>query len=205
MLECFVTSNTLFIPFFSLIFFSRAQSEDELLHHFKPELLKISPVVQLDLPLSFEHSELSKDNINNSHNIIPQPNGEILHFPSIIINNLRHEENHENHENNENQENHENHEHQENINNLENNNGFIPESIALDEMVGRDENDLKTNYLGFIIIIMTNSVVLQVFLLLIMAFFLWNMSYIIVIMYFGILDIAEFKINIDALRVSKFL
>ena len=81
-------------------------------------------------------------------------------------------------------------------NNPENN---IQESQGLDE-----EPEQKTNYSSFIMIVLTNSILLQGFLILMIAYFLWDMSYIVIILFLCTLDIGAIKITIDSLRNSKF-
>jgi len=167
----------LFVP----IFYSfRFHSNDELFQHKKPEHIKIQQLLDSDLPISIRNSEYSKAEISINHMAVHLPfaNDQI---PEEIFNII-----------NLNQENE------------------APQPIMINENIENTEEnrkkdeEIKKNFNAFILKIMIYTISMQIFLLLFMAFFIWNMSYIIIILYLAGIDLVLIELNLSPLRSFKF-
>ena len=81
--------------------------------------------------------------------------------------------------------------------NIQRNNELI---INENHMMMNDIYEHKPDFNGFIIKVLINTVLVQIFMLLLMAFFIWEMSYIIVIGYLILLDVIAMKLSIKKMK-----
>jgi hypothetical protein len=157
-----------------------------ILHH-KPEKIKIAPIIEVDLPISLNHSvsapsKLSENSLQISH--FPDLN----HNPDRILANIVNDA--------------------PQIDIVQENIEIdidVPRAQSMIEGIAREEEKKKINYKSFILIIMTNTILVQFFLILMMIFFIWEMSYIFIVIYLCLLDILSIKIDICAFFNSKYL
>ncbi len=81
---------------------------------------------------------------------------------------------------------------------------MINENIENTEENRKKDEEIKKNFNAFILKIMIYTISMQIFLLLFMAFFIWNMSYIIIILYLAGIDLVLIELNLSPLRSFKF-
>lgn len=165
----------------------------------KPENLKINPIIDADLPIPDFQSDYTKGEeifVNNSH--LENPIFDINNLPNL---NQIPDLNSNNEVQNISQS------QQQNNNNYGIDNSNVPNNEGqqiLGDVNLVELNDRKLDYNLLILNIMVNTILIQFFFLLVMAFFIWNLTYIVTIVYMAILDLLVIAKSIKTLINPKY-
>lgn len=211
LIDCFLTS--LFLPIHRFTWkhfsnflkphrgswFCRVPNQKEgLARNFKPDGYKIKQVVNTDQPpLSLNNSDYSRiENIVNN-SLIQGRSSVILNFQEVNLNTVDNAAN-------------------ENMNNEPDNqvpalandiiiqNNEDPNRPSIGSLQNRDMNEEENNqdYSRLIIGILGNTLILQIFMILMMIYFLEGMSYIVIVLFFCSLDLGNIIIILPSLKNS---